>query len=127
MWISTDVQVYSPLVSSNDQNPATEVDDPQAEAARAEALRIEQLRESDDLKWLMGHQQGRRIIWRLLSDAGVFRSSFTGDHTTYFREGMRNMGLILLGKITEHCPERYHLMVKEHYGERSKSSTRPDA
>lgn len=69
--------------------------------------------EIDDVKWLMGSKRGRRIVWRWLERTGVFRSSFTGNSETYFREGARNIGLMLMALINEAGPDLYATMVKE--------------
>jgi len=68
---------------------------------------------AEDFKWLMNEERGRRFVWRLLEQAGVFRSSFTGNSETYFREGMRNMGLSIISQIHEHAPEFYQVMLME--------------
>lgn len=36
-----------------------------------------------DIKQLMDSVQGRRFVWRLLDRTGVFRTSFTGNSTTF--------------------------------------------
>jgi hypothetical protein len=69
--------------------------------------------EANDIKWLMSSKQGRRIVWRLLDKAGVFRTSFTGNSETFFKEGMRNMGLFLVAEIMAHSPEAFALMLNE--------------
>jgi hypothetical protein len=69
--------------------------------------------EQEDVKWLMSSKRGRRIVWRLLEQTGIFRSSFTGNSETFFREGMRNVGLMLMAQINATCPEQYTLMVQE--------------
>lgn len=69
--------------------------------------------EQDDFKWLMSSKRGRRIVWRLLERTGVYRSSFTGNSETFFREGQRNVGLMLMAQINEFCPDQYALMLKE--------------
>ena len=70
--------------------------------------------EEADLKWLMGSKRGRRIVWRLLDRAGVFRLSFnTNSMTMAFNEGNRNEGLRILAQIHTLCPELYPVMVKE--------------
>ena len=69
--------------------------------------------EANDIKWLMSGKQGRRIVWRLLDKAGLYRTSFTGNSETFFKEGMRNMGLFIVAEIHEHCPEAYPLMLTE--------------
>jgi len=69
--------------------------------------------EREDFKWLMGSKRGRRIVWRLLERTGVYRSSFTGNSETFFREGQRNVGLMLMALINESSPDQYALMLKE--------------
>ena len=71
------------------------------------------LLEAGDFKWIMSNKRGRRFIWRLLEKAGVFRSSFTGNSETFFREGARNIGLQVLAMVHEHTPESYTLMLSE--------------
>lgn len=70
--------------------------------------------EESDFKWLMSSKRGRRIVWRQLDRAGVFRLSFnTNAMTMAFAEGNRNEGLRVLALIHTLCPELYHVMVKE--------------
>lgn len=78
--------------------------DRQAETRRVEA---------DDIKWLMSDKRGRRFVWRLLEKTGIYRTSFTGNSETFFKEGARNVGLQILALIHEHCPDKYTLMVTE--------------
>lgn len=87
----------------------------EARRERAKALRTQRYLVSEDTTWLMGSKRGRRIVWRLLEKTGVFRCSFTGDNETFFREGQRNVGLILMAQINESCPESYTLMMKEQH------------
>lgn len=85
-----------------------------AKADKAYRDKMERDSEVDDLKWLMSSKRGRRIVWRQLDRAGVFRSSFnTNAMTMAFAEGNRNEGLRTIAMITEHCPDRYMNMVKE--------------
>lgn len=70
--------------------------------------------EEGDIKWLMGSKRGRRIVWRLLEQAGVFRASFnTNAMAMAFAEGNKNGGLRLLSQIHALCPELYPTMVRE--------------
>jgi organic hydroperoxide reductase OsmC/OhrA len=70
--------------------------------------------EASDVKWLMKCRQGRRIVWRLLDQAGVFRLSFnTNSMQMAFNEGNRNNGNRLLAIIHASCPELYTVMLKE--------------
>ena len=77
---------------------------------RAKSARESEL---DDFAWLMGDVRGRRFVWRYLSECGVFKTSFTGNSTTFFNEGARNMGLKLMADINDACPELYQVMVSE--------------
>ena len=68
----------------------------------------------DDIRWLMGSEQGRRIVWRLLDQAGVFNVTFDPNFGWMaFREGNRNLGLFIWLQIQTHCPELYPVMVGE--------------
>lgn len=83
---------------------------------REVAAKLEGKTEGDDFMWLMSSKRGRRVVWRLLSEAGVFRVSFEPGMdamSTAFREGHRNAGLLLINQIFELCPERYAEMAKE--------------
>lgn len=98
---------------SQDVLELAESEEGEAQAAET-AAKAEARREVDDIKWLMGHEQGRRIAWRLLDKAGVYRTSFTGNSATFFNEGRRDIGLFLLGEVQSHCPDRFMMMLKEH-------------
>lgn len=89
------------------------------EEAEAER-RLKRQEEINDVLNVMNTESGRRFVWRLLDKAGVFRSSFTGNSETFFREGMRNLGLMVIGDLHEVCPELYLLMTQEQqkYGKR---------
>lgn len=87
------------------------------EAAREEAETRKRLAgetEELDVKWLMGSKRGRRIVWRLLEQAGVFRLSFDENPMKMaFNEGNRNFGNRTLSQIHDFCNELYPVMVKE--------------
>lgn len=93
--------------------------DDDARNARAEARKVRDLetrtQEQIDLALLMDEPHGRRIAYRFLEEAGVFRMSYTqGDpHATAFKEGQRNIGNWLLSQLMKDTPEHYALMLKE--------------
>lgn len=79
-----------------------------------EKAKLEQQREAEDLKWLMSSRRGRRIVWRLLERAGVYRSTFnTNAMQMAFAEGARNAGLRMLAQVSASAPEQYIEMLKE--------------
>jgi hypothetical protein len=91
-----------------------------AKAQRDLRERLDRENEEGDVKWLMGNKRGRRVIWRLLDAAGIFRSSFnTNAMAMAFAEGNRNYGLRMLAIVHAQCPELYPVMMKENTNERT--------
>jgi hypothetical protein len=81
--------------------------------------------EETDIKWLMGSKRGRRIIWRLLEQAGVFQLSFnTNAMQMAFNEGNRNFGNKTLSMIQASCPELFTIMLKEANNDRLDDGSR---
>ena len=86
-----------------------------ASADNAEEERRQRDEETSDLCRVMGTKEGRRFMWRLLSDAGVFRLSFNTDAMQMaFAEGNRNTGLKYLNDNNAASPQQYALMIVEH-------------
>lgn len=91
-------------MSTDDEEPNQKR---QAQVARRQV-------EANDIKWLMSSKQGRRVVWRLLDKAGIYRTSFAGNSdTTNFNEGMRNLGLFLVAETTQHALEAFAQMQTE--------------
>lgn len=90
-------------------------DDQDLARASADALKdLNRLQLDEDFKWLMNDARGRRIVWRQLSAAGVFNSSFNPEAMQMaFNEGRRNSGLELLAQVHSLCPDLYTTMMKE--------------
>lgn len=92
----------------------------QTQEERERRDRIKQLNEIEDIKWMMSDKRGRRMLWRLMDQAGVFRSSFnTNAMAMAFAEGNRNYGLRYLFLITKFCDKQYVVMQKENQDERT--------
>jgi len=62
---------------------------------------------------LLATKQGRAWAWDLLGKCGVFRTSFTGNSATFFNEGKRDIGLMVMADITREFPDAYMAMTKE--------------
>ena len=90
-----------------------------ASAEKAAREKLARENEEADVKWLMGSKRGRRVVWRLLDQSGVFRLSFnTNSMQMAFAEGNRNFGLRMLSMVHSLCPELYPQMVKEQSNDR---------
>lgn len=85
------------------RQPQTNAADPK-QVAESER-RAEQDRA--DLEWVMGDERGRRFLWTLLGQCGLYEISFTGNSETFFREGARNVGLKLQHRMIDASPKLY--------------------
>lgn len=91
----------------------TRQQDRDAEADELKA-RERRRRELEDLRWMLGHPQGRRIVSRLLAEAGAFRSSFNHSGALMaFNEGKRHVGLWFTGELMEANADGYLRVLKE--------------
>lgn len=101
---------YSHAVS--EPTDILEHEDADALARKTQGLRAHQ--EAEDFRWVVSTPQGRRVMWKLLSDAGVFRSVFSGDALVMaYNEGNRVAGLKLLVKLMNDAPKAHEMMMKE--------------
>jgi hypothetical protein len=99
-------------MNKNDPHNLDEIDNRKKVRQKNAVLKEEQ--EVIDYRWLMNEKQGRRIIWKLLTDAGVFHSSFnTNNAVMSFNEGRRDYGLKVLAIMQAKCLKEYMIMVNE--------------
>lgn len=88
--------------------------DPRQVKERVDRETLDREQELNDIRALMHDEWGRRMMWRLLEMAGVYRSSFDASNNRIcFNEGRRDVGLHLLADVDEACPEAMVLMSKE--------------
>lgn len=92
--------------------------DTQADEAAADAQRkaeeFKRKQEADDIKWLMAHPQGRRIVTRIFDRTGIRRTPFnTNGSTMAFNAGQQNVGLWLESEVIETSPGEYMKLLKE--------------
>ena len=88
----------------------------EVEAREEERIRRQKL--ANSLKAVLATRDGRVILWQLLSDTGIYRSSFDRDIAVMaFNEGQRNIGLRLLDRIMSVDADAYKLMQDEANGQ----------
>ena len=81
----------------------------------AQAATAKRTQEQADLKWLMSHAPGRRIVARVLEQTAPFRTAFhTNGSTMAFNEGRKTIGYWLTGELLEAAPDTYLRMLKEY-------------
>ncbi|EDS0974546.1 TPA: hypothetical protein ACJI0O_001711 [Salmonella enterica subsp. enterica serovar Minnesota] len=92
----------------------TDIDDEGRKAALDAKQQLLAQRDIDDIQFVMGSEQGRRVIWSLLEKGQVFGACFNVDpHITAFNEGQRNLALVLFQRVMSHCPDQYLKMAAE--------------
>jgi hypothetical protein len=52
-----------------------------------------------DLQDTFGNAAGRRVLYEVLSLCGIYSDSFTGNSTTFYKEGKRAVGLQILEMV----------------------------
>ena len=81
--------------------------------------------QEEDILWLMSEPQGRRIVYGLLEEAGVFRGSYNGNpNDTLYNEGQRAVGLRYLAKVMSH-QDFFVTMLSEHQENVDRANRRP--
>jgi hypothetical protein len=51
------------------------------------------------VKSVFNNKQGRKVLHHILSFCGIYQSAFTGNSTTFFNEGKREVGLRLIDMV----------------------------
>lgn len=92
----------------------SEMDEDQLRAENERKQRDLAQREIDDIKFVMGSPQGRRVVWDVLESGRVFAAIPPMDALAMaFNEGQRNLALALFQRVMAHCPEQYLKMADE--------------
>lgn len=70
---------------------------------------------SEDIRAVMRTAEGRRVVWWILGEAGHTSVSYVpGDpHATTFREGMRNVAVLLDARLGQVDADMVLLMQRE--------------
>ena len=74
------------------------------------------------VKDLVGSAAGKRLLWWLLGETHLFQTSFTGNSTTFFMEGERNIGLKLFALCMEAEPMFMQQLIDFTRGQEKKES-----
>lgn len=96
--------------------PYNSANEEHVKASKSKA-KIAQEQKKSDLREVWGKPAGRRVMWDLLTQAGIHRISYRmGSQAlmdTTFLEGMRNIGLYIEADVLGACPELYFLAQQE--------------
>ena len=90
---------------------------PQQAARLQEKRRKREEQEHDaliaDFRRVLATAEGLRVLWFVLSQGFIFRSCFTGNASTYFNEGKRDLGLRILEIVDEADSSAFEAMRRE--------------
>jgi len=87
---------------------------------RCEFRERHRARDLSDLKEFGSTPAGRRVLWRLLSLSGIYRSSMSENPLLMaFSEGARDMGLALMMDLDELDPNILVMARREFWSERN--------
>ncbi|HCO7840125.1 TPA: hypothetical protein OB695_000159 [Escherichia coli] len=92
----------------------TDIDDESLKAEQEAKQQLLAQRDIDDIQFVMGSEQGRRVVWSLLEKGQVFGTCFNVEpHITAFNEEQRNLALVLFQRVMTNCPDQYLKMAAE--------------
>lgn len=77
---------------------------------RARSRRVQEL---VDLRAVLALPEGRRLLWRLLQHAGVFRSVWESSAKIHYNAGRQDFGHFIMVDVMEAQPEAYLQMQQE--------------
>ncbi len=100
------------MANINDPTDLNRIErDTEADEAKVRDIRRKEL---DDLRWMLGHPQGRRVISRLIEQTGIYRTSFNHSGSVMaFNEGRRDVGLWLTAELSEASPDGFVKVLAE--------------
>lgn len=96
------------------EDPYDPLTTPLEDSAQVAAAKRAELQEVEDMKWLMAHAQGRRIVARIFKKTGIRRTPFnTNNAVMSFNAGQQNIGLWLESEVISASPEGHIRLLKE--------------
>ena len=87
-----------------------------------EEAKRKRVRDLNDLRMVLKTPEGRRFIWKILSNAGIFRDPFTlNSNETSYGLGRRRIGLDLLIDLNDAEPLAFAKLQSEFISEQLKN------
>lgn len=98
-------------------DPTDIIEQQRAKEARESADRVLREQEASDFRWLMQHKQGRRFLRRLFEKCEMGKDCFTGNSTTFYKEGKQAVGQHFEDMAKKYALDHYCTMLKEQQGD----------
>jgi len=96
------------------EDGAEDYTDPKQDKKRRKKYALRIAREKEDLGAMLNHSQGRRVLWRILDQSKLLAPDmFTGNSTTFYNLGKRDLGLWLYNEIMGSEPKAFMTMMND--------------
>jgi len=87
--------------------------DPKQQGKRKKKNAQRMSREQEDLSKTLNNPAGRRVLWRILEQSKLLAPDmFTGNSTTFYNLGKRDLGLWLYNEIMGSEPKAFITMME---------------
>lgn len=88
--------------------------DPKQHRKRTKAYKLREASENEDLSSVLNTPSGRRVLWRIMDQSKLLAPDmFTGNSTTFYNLGKRDLGLWLYNEIMGSEPKAFVKMMDE--------------
>ena len=88
--------------------------DPKQHKKRTKAYKLREAAENEDLSAVLNTPAGRRVLWRIMDQSKLLAPDmFTGNSTTFYNLGKRDLGLWLYNEIMGSEPKAFVKMMDE--------------
>lgn len=65
-------------------------------------------------KKILATEEGKAVIWDLLSYAGIYGDAFTGNSSTFYKLGLQRFGKRIIERINASNPKAYAKLLLEY-------------
>lgn len=87
-------------------------DEDQVKQARSRENRVRE-RELSDLRYLLQSPQGRRFLWRIITDCKAFNSIWEASAKIHYNAGRQDVGHFIMAEVCAANEDAFLTMMKE--------------
>lgn len=88
--------------------------DPKQQRKRKKKHQLQEAREKEDMSAMLNDPHGRRVLWRIMEQSKLLAPDmFTGNSTTFYNLGKRDLGLWLYNEIMGSEPKAFLTMMND--------------
>tara|TARA_R110000824_G_scaffold183673_1_gene364708 strand:- start:1133 stop:1447 length:315 start_codon:yes stop_codon:yes gene_type:complete len=88
--------------------------DPKQNKKRKKKYDLQTAREKEDMSAMLNNPAGRRVLWRIMEQSKLLAPDmFTGNSTTFYNLGKRDLGLWLYNDIMGSEPKAFLTMMND--------------